>query len=195
MTPAPKSPALLRICDAAILHFAEKGYDGASLNEIAGMVGIRKASLYSHVSGKDELFLLALEAATAAESAFAGEILGGPAPEAGPGSAYVEAVAARYEEAATLRFLLRAAYLPPSGVRRAIGEAYEGFLELLRAGFLRQTPEALPEAERESLGVAYLGIVESLYVELLYAGRAPMEARRRALWRMLTDSLNLRLRA
>ncbi|WP_410469610.1 TetR/AcrR family transcriptional regulator, partial [Bradyrhizobium sp.] len=51
-----RSPSLARICDAAVQHFAVVGYDAASLNEIAGMVGIRKASLYSHVASKDELF-------------------------------------------------------------------------------------------------------------------------------------------
>lgn len=36
--------------------FAEKGYAGTSMNDIAKAVGIRKASLYSHYPGKESIF-------------------------------------------------------------------------------------------------------------------------------------------
>ena len=49
------SPALQRICTAAMSHFAEHGYDGASLSAIADLVGIRKASLYSHFENKQAI--------------------------------------------------------------------------------------------------------------------------------------------
>lgn len=35
--------------------FSERGYHGASMAEIADVVGIRKASLYHHVRGKEDL--------------------------------------------------------------------------------------------------------------------------------------------
>ena len=37
--------------------FAEKGYSDTSMNEIAEAVGIKKASMYAHFIGKEELFL------------------------------------------------------------------------------------------------------------------------------------------
>ncbi len=37
--------------------FAEQGYSNTSMNEIAEAVGIKKASLYAHFKGKDQLFL------------------------------------------------------------------------------------------------------------------------------------------
>lgn len=37
--------------------FAEKGYSNTAMNEIAEAVGIKKASLYAHFKGKDQLFL------------------------------------------------------------------------------------------------------------------------------------------
>ncbi len=40
----------------ALTHFAEKGYDGASLAAIAGDAGIKKPSIYAHFPSKLELF-------------------------------------------------------------------------------------------------------------------------------------------
>lgn len=42
----------------ALELFMEKGYEGASMSDIAAAVGIRKASLYAHFKGKEEIFLV-----------------------------------------------------------------------------------------------------------------------------------------
>ena len=44
-----------RIFEAAIDLFAQKGFNAASMREIAEAVGIKKASLYSHYKSKDEI--------------------------------------------------------------------------------------------------------------------------------------------
>ena len=44
------------ILSQSLQLFMEKGYDGASMSDIAAAVGIRKASLYAHYSGKEEIF-------------------------------------------------------------------------------------------------------------------------------------------
>ena len=36
--------------------FMEKGYDGASMSDIAAATGIKKASLYAHYTGKEDIF-------------------------------------------------------------------------------------------------------------------------------------------
>ncbi len=46
-----------KIKTAAFSLFAKNGYAGTSMNDIAGAVGINKASLYSHFSSKEEIFL------------------------------------------------------------------------------------------------------------------------------------------
>lgn len=46
---------LREICRIAARVFYEKGYDGASMQEIATAVGLTKAGLYHHIGSKDHL--------------------------------------------------------------------------------------------------------------------------------------------
>lgn len=45
-----------RILDAALDLFSTGGYEGVSVKEIAGAVGIKDSSLYKHFSGKQDIF-------------------------------------------------------------------------------------------------------------------------------------------
>jgi TetR/AcrR family transcriptional regulator, cholesterol catabolism regulator len=53
-----------RIFTAALEAFAELGYQGASLRDIAKRVGIEVGSLYNHISSKEELLFQLIEAAS-----------------------------------------------------------------------------------------------------------------------------------
>jgi AcrR family transcriptional regulator len=53
------------ILDAALALFAERGYFGTSLRDVAAAVGVRESALYNYFPGKEALF----EALLAAESA------------------------------------------------------------------------------------------------------------------------------
>ena len=44
-----------RILEAALELFAEKGYPGASMSDIANRLGITKGALYKHYTGKQEI--------------------------------------------------------------------------------------------------------------------------------------------
>jgi len=50
-----KQERLRQICAIAARVFYEKGYDGASMQDIATAVGLTKAGLYHHVGSKDRL--------------------------------------------------------------------------------------------------------------------------------------------
>lgn len=44
-----------RIIEAALELFSQRGYMGTSMNDIASQIGITKAALYKHYSGKQEI--------------------------------------------------------------------------------------------------------------------------------------------
>lgn len=50
------------ILDAALDLFADKGYFGTSLRDVAAAVGVRESALYNYFAGKDALFEALLEA-------------------------------------------------------------------------------------------------------------------------------------
>jgi len=51
------------VTDAAVRVFNRRGYEAASMEDVARETGITKSSLYYHVSGKEELLARALERA------------------------------------------------------------------------------------------------------------------------------------
>jgi AcrR family transcriptional regulator len=50
-----EKPTREKILEAAIDLFAERGYDGTSMRDIAGAVGIRESAIYKHYAGKDAI--------------------------------------------------------------------------------------------------------------------------------------------
>src|SRR5687767_561565 len=52
-----------RIIDAAIRHFAERGYRGGKVEDIAVEVGVAKGTVFLDFGSKDGLFLAAYERA------------------------------------------------------------------------------------------------------------------------------------
>jgi len=68
MTPRPKdstrektAETRQRILEAAEAAFAEKGFDGANMREIAQAAGVNKFMLYYHFDNKETLFLQVVE--------------------------------------------------------------------------------------------------------------------------------------
>lgn len=54
-----------RALDAALELFAQKGYDGACVGDVAQALGIKTPSLYKYFRGKDDLYAAVLEEANA----------------------------------------------------------------------------------------------------------------------------------
>ena len=50
------------ILDAALELFAQNGYFGTSLRDVAGAVGVRESALYNYFAGKDALFTAIIDA-------------------------------------------------------------------------------------------------------------------------------------
>lgn len=88
------------LTDVALRVFAERGYDGASMDDVARAAGITKASIYHHVSGKEALLERGL--GRALDALFA--ILDEPQARDGAAAARLRHIIARVAET-TLRLL------------------------------------------------------------------------------------------
>ncbi|MDQ9021248.1 TetR/AcrR family transcriptional regulator [Acinetobacter sichuanensis] len=166
-----RSKSKQRIIDAAFEHFVRNGYEGASLNTIAEAVGIRKASIYTHFKSKDALFLELLEDALTIECAYLETCFKDHSTYELPGEAYLYAIKSRYENAITSQFLTRIAYVPPTHLIDHVIEAYRKYMEKVMRLFKAELSQALISPQDQELYTdAYLGILDSLSVELLYDG-------------------------
>jgi len=193
----PLTLSASNICAVAVEHFADHGYDASSLNEIAGRAGMRKASLYAHFVSKDALFRKVFEIALNHEHQYIVQCFTEEAEHPGvPGQLLLERLIGRYEVSAHLRFLLRTAYFPPADIRAVIAAGFEAYLARIRDGFqraahTRYTSAKLQPGALEVFCDAYLGIVDSLHVELIYATPQGYAKRLAALSRIFRDSLSM----
>ncbi|MDZ5602864.1 helix-turn-helix domain-containing protein [Pseudomonas sp. RP23018S] len=191
------SPSAARVCEAAIGHFAVYGYDASSLNEIAQLAGMRKASLYAHFVNKDALFVAAFERALAAEASVVDAAFRQEATATlAPGHGLVLTLPERYEASDNLRLILRTAFLPPTDVKRSVTTSFERYLDGIRDGFCQSLRSRFEWAQRDAARVevyadAYLGIIDSLHVELMYADLTVYARRAASLLKILDDSLSL----
>ncbi|MFZ4877789.1 TetR/AcrR family transcriptional regulator [Janthinobacterium sp. Mn2066] len=195
-----RSASADRICTVAVGHFSEHGYDGSSLSDIAELAGMRKASLYSHFDSKDDLFLAVfadalLEEHSFMQRCFDDEAALQQAPQQAmqqAGALYCDRMAQRYGQSPHARFLLRTVYLPPQVLRDHITGAYRALLDQLERHYAASLLHAAPWLAQPRLALyvqAYLGIIDSMQVELIYADGAALQQRHAALWQILSDSL------
>ena len=63
-----------RIIKTALELFAEKGYPGTSMSDIAKQLGLTKAALYKHYASKQEIFNAIVEATAAQYEQYTGKI-------------------------------------------------------------------------------------------------------------------------
>ena len=183
-----RSAAKQRICKAALEHFVCYGYDGASLQQIAEMVGIRKASIYAHFTNKDALFLTLLDDAINVENQFVDQCFA--KQQNLPGQCYCDALKQHYQHALHFRFLLRTAYVPPQHLAQSISALYSEHLRRCETHISLALKQHSASLDVAYLSQAYLGVIDSLHIELLYAGTADFDKRLDAMWRLFATALH-----
>ncbi len=131
---APKRADRVRREDIVVFAtplFAERGYDGVSMSDVAGSVGIRKASLFHHFAGKEEIYAAVLAALVAEVADVLDHARLGDAPYGarfdGLTRAITELLGRRRHVA---RLLIREALDDGPAMRGVLGDAVQGVLEL-----------------------------------------------------------------
>lgn len=190
-----RSPTATRLLAAAIPHFAQRGYDGSSLTEIANAVGIRKASIYAHFAGKDALYEAAFLEVIAQETQAVRTSFAQERAHAQPGSRYCAGLLRRHARSDSLRFLLRTSYMPPEPLHARVNAVHEEYLAELRAHVLARLRSApghgLDAVHATRCADGYMGIVDSLQVKLVYTDNTQARARLRAMQHLFDAALTV----
>ncbi len=160
---------------AAIKFFLQNGFEGASLSEIAEEAGIKKASIYSHFKGKDDLFLEVLKEAKAEEierkqQFFEKEDSSNPEVFLYHYLLYVKGM---FQENEMLKFWLRMGFFPPMHlydvIQTEVTEA-ENFQEHLigqKCGMWIEKGQ-LSIKDANTFNSAFTGIIIAIMVEIVY---------------------------
>ena len=124
----------------ALTAFAQKGYDAASLQEIADGVGIKKPSIYAHFENKESLFLSVLEEVTA-DFVFhwrsLSETTAGESPEIRLRALFLGMIDYFTDDSEKIAFWVRAWVFPPTSLEATVLDcmknAYIGFTHEIAA--------------------------------------------------------------
>ncbi|BFH66498.1 TetR family transcriptional regulator [Paenibacillus dendritiformis] len=165
------------IKDAALKYFTMHGYEGASLSLIAEDVGMKKQSLYAHFKGKDDLFLQVLRDAKETELSTKLQYfssIGSLHPEKAL-YGFLQLIIDLFQKNEQLTFWLRMSFFPPAHLAKAIEQEVIDIEEKVQAMLRRKFQDwidekAIIEEAAKTPTLAFLGVVDSIMLELVYGG-------------------------
>jgi AcrR family transcriptional regulator len=181
---------LNRIKDVALKHFAEKGYEGTSMAQIADDVGIKKQSIYTYFKGKDELFLRVYSDTFDKELRFVSNFI-----ESNTNKhiekflfSFLLYYKDQYEKNDYMKFWIRVSFFPPTHLYEEIMKYVYEYLDKLEEliipimdrAKMDETISSTIDAKRAT--AAFLGVLDGLFVEMLYGGPERLTKRLDASW-------------
>ncbi|PGT85340.1 MULTISPECIES: TetR/AcrR family transcriptional regulator [Bacillaceae] len=176
----------IEIKHSALQQFAMHGYDGTSLSLIANDVGIKKQSIYSHFTNKDELFLTILAEVIEDEKNYLLTYFSENEKLELRSKLYhfLTNSCQRYEREASMKFLLRNGYLPPSHLHGQVMDSLYSYYDEVESIVINNLQSHQPELAfpLKEVAVSYIGLFDSLLIELLYGGFERFQRRLNACW-------------
>lgn len=178
-----------RIKEAALARFAQFGYEGTSLSDIAHDVGIKKPSLYAHFTGKEQLYFVCLEKSLQQDIHYLQSCVA--AYGKGDISSFLYDFLAgcgkRFNEQAEAMFWLRSLFFPPAELKDRIVKKANDYIEeaacLLTPVFTEAMEnKAIAAESAETAVAAYLCLFDGLMVELQCSGLEGFQKRLQAAW-------------
>lgn len=188
------------IKQAALELFASNGFEGTSLADIAGVVGLKKQSIYSHFKDKDDLFLSIMKDAKSTEIDYYRAHLQDSdlsRPELVLAS-LLFGVKNLYDTDAAFQFWLRYGFYPPkhlydivqAEISENVSQMEQDFTELF-SSWMEQ--KLIPEQDVETMKEAYMGILDAVIVEIVYVNE-PQRTQKKitALWQIFWRGITLK---
>ena len=183
-----------RLQKAALIRFAEQGYNATTMNEIAGDVGIKKASIYAHFKNKDELFLSLIPIMVESEYNYIKTMIPGGEDILMQLYHYLESIDSRFDDSHQVQFWLRILFAPPIHLYDAVVTPMHQFMNTLEA----YTQDKIAQTRlgqlsngltSEIITANYMALVDSLHTELLFGGHEKYKKRLDATWQIFMKAL------
>ncbi|PZG32836.1 TetR/AcrR family transcriptional regulator [Listeria ivanovii] len=188
------------IKQAALELFASNGFEGTSLADIAGVVGLKKQSIYSHFKDKDDLFLSIMKDAKSTEIDYYRAHLQDSdlsRPDLVLAS-LLFGVKNLYDTDAAFQFWLRYGFYPPkhlydivqAEISDNVSQMEQDFTELF-SSWMEQ--KLIPDQDVETMKEAYMGILDAVIVEIVYVNE-PQRTQKKitALWQIFWRGITLK---
>ncbi|ECR2392463.1 TetR/AcrR family transcriptional regulator [Listeria monocytogenes] len=188
------------IKQAALTLFANNGFEGTSLADIAGVVGLKKQSIYSHFKDKDDLFLSIMKDAKSTEidcyrAKLRDSDLSRPDLVL---SSLLFGVKELYDTDEAYQFWLRYGFYPPKHLYEVVqADITENVLQMeheftnLFSNWMEQ--KLIPMQDVETMKEAYMGILDAVIVDIVYVNDPERtEKKITALWQIFWRGITLK---
>ncbi|MBC1375295.1 TetR/AcrR family transcriptional regulator [Listeria sp. FSL L7-0091] len=188
------------IKQAALTLFANNGFEGTSLADIAGVVGLKKQSIYSHFKDKDDLFLSIMKDAKSTEiDYYRAKLLDSDLSR--PDlvlSSLLFGVKELYDTDEAYQFWLRYGFYPPKHLYDIVqADITENLLQMeqdfttLFSNWMEQ--KLIPMQDVETMKEAYMGILDAVIVDIVYVNDPERtEKKITALWQIFWRGITLK---
>lgn len=163
-----------KIKEVALQLFCERGYEGASLADIAELVGIKKSSIYNHYKNKDDLFLHIFEKSCQEELAHVRKTLSSDLLHTKEDflNQFLHSSKNRITNNISAKFVFRFTMFPPYHFIDELGAKIDQFMTQLHEIIYIAIAQSdlfteLTEEEKFALASHYIIFLQGTYVEQL----------------------------
>lgn len=188
-----------RIREHALILFAKNGYAATSINDIAQSVGVKKSSIYTHISSKDALYISLLEEVLEWDRAYFSDVV-----ESVKGSTIKEqlntilkaycAVYLNEPHRTKMKFLNRTMIFPPEGFEEKNKNIFKEkeilfmplLIDILRQG---KSEGSLGNFSEKDLLAFFYCTVDGLFMESSYYSREDFEHRFQSIWMLFWNAI------